>query len=94
MSFINKLHLQDGFIYGEVLVVGVVLVVHINGIQGCLEEERKGLLQLKASLESTGEEAAGYLLPSWVDDEENIECCNWERVTCNSTAGHVIRLSQ
>ena len=72
------------------LLWAVVLLVHINGNKGCLEEVRKSLLELKASLESIREEAAGYLLPSWVVDEANMECCNWERVTCNSTSGHVI----
>ena len=33
-----------------------------------------------------------HLLPSWVDDQKS-ECCEWERVTCNSTTGHVTHLS-
>ena len=33
-----------------------------------------------------------YILPSWVDDYKS-ECCEWERVTCNSTTGHVTHLS-
>ena len=33
-----------------------------------------------------------YILPSWVDDHKS-ECCKWERVTCNSTTGHVTHLS-
>ncbi|KAM4113361.1 hypothetical protein ACJW30_05G215200 [Castanea mollissima] len=34
----------------------------------------------------------GHILPSWVDDHKS-ECCEWERVTCNSTTGHVTHLS-
>ncbi|KAF3950256.1 hypothetical protein CMV_023961 [Castanea mollissima] len=33
-----------------------------------------------------------HLLPSWVDEPKS-ECCEWERVTCNSTTGHVTQLS-
>ena len=33
-----------------------------------------------------------HLLPLWVDDHKS-ECCEWERVTCNSTTGHVTHLS-
>ena len=33
-----------------------------------------------------------HLLPSWVDDQKS-ECCEWERVTCNYTTGHVTHLS-
>ena len=32
------------------------------------------------------------VLPSWVDDHTS-ECCEWERVTCNSTTGHVTHIS-
>ncbi|KAM4113349.1 hypothetical protein ACJW30_05G214000 [Castanea mollissima] len=33
-----------------------------------------------------------WVLPSWVDDHKS-ECCEWERVACNSTTGHVTHLS-
>ncbi|XP_075666068.1 receptor-like protein 14 [Castanea sativa] len=36
--------------------------------------------------------SGGHILPSWVDDHKS-ECCEWERVTCNSTTGHVTHLS-
>ncbi|KAI3684318.1 hypothetical protein L6452_33540 [Arctium lappa] len=43
--------------------------------------------------------AAGDLVPiGWVDDASDGarsggECCDWERVTCNKTTGHVTKLS-
>ncbi|KAM4113367.1 hypothetical protein ACJW30_05G215700 [Castanea mollissima] len=36
--------------------------------------------------------SGGHILPSWVYDHKS-ECCEWERVTCNSTTGHVTHLS-
>ncbi|KAL0012851.1 hypothetical protein SO802_007959 [Lithocarpus litseifolius] len=32
-----------------------------------------------------------HLLPSWVDEPES-ECCEWKRITCSSTTGHVSHL--
>ncbi|XP_062155028.1 receptor-like protein 15 isoform X3 [Alnus glutinosa] len=59
----------------------------------CLQEERIALLELKAFLESNIIYADDHrLLPSWIDDEKS-DCCDWERVTCNSTTAHVIKLS-
>lgn len=68
----------------------LLLLVLINETKGCLEEEREGLLAFKAFLDSNGGNA-DYLLPSWVVDRES-ECCQWERVTCDSSTGHVTEL--
>ncbi|XP_035547348.1 receptor-like protein 56 [Juglans regia] len=64
---------------------------------GCLEEDRVGLLHLKSFLTISIPSLTAYnsdydLLPSWIDHEKSY-CCGWERVTCNSTTGHVIELS-
>uniref|UniRef100_F6I2S0 Leucine-rich repeat-containing N-terminal plant-type domain-containing protein n=1 Tax=Vitis vinifera TaxID=29760 RepID=F6I2S0_VITVI len=50
-----------------------------------------GLLEFKRFLRSNNEDA-DRLLPSWVNDEES-DCCYWERVVCNSTTGTVTQLS-
>ncbi|KAI3773421.1 hypothetical protein L1987_47948 [Smallanthus sonchifolius] len=56
----------------------------------CIEEERKALLEIKTSLiNSYGYEADVIVLPTWVDHGE---CCDWERVKCNKTTGHVTTL--
>ncbi|KAK9025537.1 hypothetical protein V6N11_038401 [Hibiscus sabdariffa] len=71
----------------------LILLTQIDGRKACYEEERKGLLELKSYLKLqvvNGSEHA--LLPSWVDEPNN-DCCGWERVTCNSTTGHVAVLS-
>ncbi|XP_057459464.1 cuscuta receptor 1-like isoform X2 [Actinidia eriantha] len=55
---------------------------------GCLEQERIALLQLKANINYPN----GNSLPSWVE-RENVNCCKWESVECNSTTGQVTQLS-
>ncbi|GKV50079.1 hypothetical protein SLEP1_g56796 [Rubroshorea leprosula] len=75
----------------KLLLLGVIHLVSIQGIQGCFEEERKALLEFKAFVKSDGQDA-DHLLPSWVNDPGD-DCCKWERVDCDSTTGHVIKLS-
>ncbi|GKA05565.1 receptor like protein 1, partial [Tanacetum coccineum] len=55
----------------------------------CKVEERKALLDIKASLMNSYDSEADNVLPTWVDYGE---CCNWERVECNMTTGHVTTL--
>ncbi|KAJ9561327.1 hypothetical protein OSB04_006487 [Centaurea solstitialis] len=70
----------------------LLLMVTVYGIEGgCIEEERNALLQIKTSLVDSYAFHVAPPLPSWVDDGG--ECCDWERVNCNSTTGHVIDLS-
>ncbi|XP_040987426.1 receptor-like protein 14 isoform X3 [Juglans microcarpa x Juglans regia] len=75
----------------------LVVFVQTREYMGCLEEERAGLLHLKSFLIISIPSFRAYnsdydRLPSWVDHEKS-DCCNWERVTCNSTTGHLIELS-
>ncbi|OMO54433.1 hypothetical protein CCACVL1_27809 [Corchorus capsularis] len=64
----------------------------MEGCNGCLEEERKALLELKKAF--VDEHSNDSLLPSsWNIHDPESDCCSWERVTCNSTTGHVIELS-
>ena len=76
------------------LLWGLIVLVHLHGHRGCFEEERMGLLEIKKEFVRSFPKVFGRmdLLPSWVDDHKN-ECCEWERVTCNSTTGHVTHLS-
>ncbi|XP_043817876.1 receptor-like protein 14 [Manihot esculenta] len=74
------------------LLLGVVIMwIQIHGNKGCFEEERLALLDFKAFIGSNGFDA-DHLLPSWIDDPTS-NCCEWERVICNSTTGHVTELS-
>ncbi|KAG6619830.1 hypothetical protein I3842_Q078000 [Carya illinoinensis] len=76
------------------LMWALVIFVQIHEHKGCLEEERIGLLQLKAFLKSNAE--IGNRFPSWIEDADQIsmsDCCGWERVSCNSTTSHVVGLS-
>ena len=85
------------------LLWGLIVLVHLHGHRGCFEEERMGLLEIKEEFVRSTPNATirdhlfpstvrVYILPSWVDDHKS-ECCEWERVTCNSTTGHVTHLS-
>ncbi|KAM4113356.1 hypothetical protein ACJW30_05G214700 [Castanea mollissima] len=75
------------------LLWGLIVLVHVNGHRGCFEEERMGLLEIKEEFVRSRRTITNHhLLPSWVDEPKS-ECCEWERVTCNSTTGHVTHLS-
>ncbi|KAL9339852.1 hypothetical protein Peur_068867 [Populus x canadensis] len=71
----------------QVLTV-LVITVSLQGWlpRGCLEEERIALLHLKDSLNYPN----GISLPSWMKADAN--CCDWERVNCNSSTGRVTLL--
>ena len=68
--------------------VWLLLLVHkhpIHALGGCIERERRGLLEFKAFLMLNNEDP-DLLLPSWVDDESS-NCCEWERVLINFSLG-------
>ncbi|KAH9659739.1 Receptor-like protein 1 [Citrus sinensis] len=70
-------------------LIFILLVVKGWWIEGCLEQERSALLQLKHFFNDD------QRLQNWVDaaDDENYsDCCQWERVECNKTTGRVIKL--
>ncbi|KAM4113351.1 hypothetical protein ACJW30_05G214200 [Castanea mollissima] len=76
------------------LLWGLIVLVHLHGHRGCFEEERISLLEIKEEFmrSSPNVTIRDHLLPSWVEDHMS-ECCEWERVTCNSTTGHVTHFS-
>lgn len=79
------------FLYGLMRLV-ILIFIMAGGIHGgCIEKERKALLEIKASLKSYAGDDAHHLLPTWTD--EGSECCDWERVKCNSSTGHVTDLA-
>ncbi|CAK7338559.1 unnamed protein product [Dovyalis caffra] len=65
-----------------VVVIGILLLS-----EGCLEEERIALLQIKTSFySSNGISFQHYSLGKYAN------CCNWEGVFCNATTGRVVRI--
>ncbi|XP_047340656.1 receptor-like protein 30 [Impatiens glandulifera] len=65
----------------------------LDGGGGCIEEERKSLLEFKAAwLQAAG--GLNSFLTSWVDDDDHHDCCDgsWEGVTCDSVTGHILQL--
>ncbi|KAJ4813201.1 Receptor like protein 14 [Rhynchospora pubera] len=63
------------------LVLALLLpeIVSGSGLR-CKEEEQRALLHIKAEM--------SFSFLKW----EGKECCNWERVACHSTTGHVTEL--
>lgn len=85
------LHLSMEWGLVKYLLLVLIVLVQMDGHKGCFEEERMGLLDFKTTLRSSGGAVVDYLLPSWIHDGDS-NCCEWERVTCNATTGHVIPL--
>ncbi|KAK0571583.1 hypothetical protein LWI29_018384 [Acer saccharum] len=79
------------FLHSWILVWLAVLIFIVSlesgWSEGCLEQERFALLQLKPFFNSL------HYLDNWVEgDHNNSDCCQWERVGCNDTTGRVISL--
>nr|GMD03185.1 probable LRR receptor-like serine/threonine-protein kinase At1g34110 [Ipomoea batatas] len=73
-----------------ILLLSCVVVVEVqggDGSVGCEVEERRALLRLR-------DDVFNYpnALPSWGDEEET-DCCMWERVKCDLSNHHVTQLS-
>ncbi|KAJ6737787.1 DI-GLUCOSE BINDING PROTEIN WITH LEUCINE-RICH REPEAT DOMAIN-CONTAINING PROTEIN [Salix viminalis] len=54
----------------------------------CLQEERSGLLEIKAWFGHASD--GSYELQGW--DKEHFNCCNWSRVECDNITNRVIKL--
>ena len=54
---------------------------------GCLEEERIGLLEIKALTDLN----SIYMGVDWVEYSSN--CCEWSGIECDNSTGRVIQLS-
>ena len=84
----EKLFLKQYLIWVMILLLG-----QLHGYKSCILKERNALLDLKIFLISTTEEGQSEpVLPSWTNDTTS-DCCQWERVKCNSTSGRVLELS-
>ncbi|KAL0382882.1 UNVERIFIED_CONTAM: Receptor-like protein 9b [Sesamum calycinum] len=66
-----------------------VKVKHLPGSLECVEEERIGLLKLKAAFNPPNGPASAF--SSW--GGENTDCCKWENVRCDYTTKRVVQLS-
>ncbi|KAL5738650.1 hypothetical protein ACOSP7_031411 [Xanthoceras sorbifolium] len=69
-----------------VWVLGVLIFMFVS-LEGCLEEERVALLQLKPFFNDPSR------FQDWVEGEKNSDCCQWVRVKCNNNTGRVIELN-
>lgn len=84
------------------LLMSIMIHILMAGLtqSNCIEEERKTLLEIKASHMKSYDSENDHFLPTWVDNydsstpgDRGCDCCDWERVNCNTTTGHVTDLS-
>ncbi|XP_031274399.1 receptor-like protein 9b isoform X3 [Pistacia vera] len=61
----------------------LLVIMLVSSGEGCWEEERTALLQLKPVFSSKN------YLQDWV---ENSNCCEWERVVCDNITSRVMKL--
>ncbi|KAF5808209.1 putative endo-polygalacturonase [Helianthus annuus] len=79
----------------SLLVLMMLLSFMVGWIEGvCMEDERKALLEIKASLrEIPYFSKSDFLgLSTWVGNGTSGECCDWERITCDPTTGYITDL--
>ncbi|KAD6455170.1 hypothetical protein E3N88_09876 [Mikania micrantha] len=76
----------------SLLIFMMLLIFMVGWAQGIyIEDERKALLEIKASLLQVSNFLnVENLLPTWVDHGKY---CDWERIKCNTTSGFVTDLS-
>ncbi|KAK7272604.1 hypothetical protein RJT34_29312 [Clitoria ternatea] len=69
------------------VVLGAIVVLgHVVGSNGCFPEEKRALLDFKASY------ANETLLPSWLNYTDS-NCCEWQGVSCLTSSSRVTGLS-
>lgn len=64
------------------LMITAVLLLFGHRSHGCWEEEKVGLLQIKAFVV----QGSFSKLENWKAEYE--DCCTWDYVGCDSTTGH------
>ncbi|KAL5861978.1 hypothetical protein ACOSQ3_003270 [Xanthoceras sorbifolium] len=69
-----------------VWVLGVLVFMFVS-LEGCLEEEKVALLQLKHFFNDP------FSLRDWVEGEKNSDCCQWKSVICSDNTSRVTELS-
>uniref|UniRef100_A0A2C9VMW0 Leucine-rich repeat-containing N-terminal plant-type domain-containing protein n=1 Tax=Manihot esculenta TaxID=3983 RepID=A0A2C9VMW0_MANES len=68
-----------------IMVMMILLLKESWCCDGCLENERLALLQIKSHFNSSSSFMSAWGITA--------DCCSWVRVGCNSTTGHVVKLS-
>ena len=77
---------QQPWMWVFVVVLITIVSLESRWSEGCLEQERFALLQLKHFFNTF------HKLDSWVEGDHNSDCCQWYCVRCNDTTGRVISL--
>ncbi|VFQ85267.1 unnamed protein product [Cuscuta campestris] len=72
----------------QIAVLINCFVLSFTASNKCIDGERHALLKFKDNLLDKND-----LLSSWGNqEEEEMDCCNWDGVVCDETTGHVIKL--
>nr|GMD70167.1 LRR receptor-like serine/threonine-protein kinase GSO1 [Ipomoea batatas] len=71
-----------------IIITLVLLPTNWWFCQGCLEEERFALLQLKSNINNPN----GNSLSSWIDNNRS-DCCEWPNVVCDTSTKRVVQIS-
>nr|KAJ0226972.1 hypothetical protein LSAT_V11C100013700 [Lactuca sativa] len=90
---------RKSWLYWSLMLMIIQILIFRQTKGDCIEEERKALLEIKASHMKSYDSENDHFLPTWVDygsgtpGDGGGDCCDWERITCNTTTGHVTELS-
>ncbi|CAI9113947.1 OLC1v1037512C4 [Oldenlandia corymbosa var. corymbosa] len=74
------------FLWAQILIA----LSNVKICSSCILEEKKALLDFKSSMNET--KYPHLLLPSWIDQNEVGDCCNWEGVICSNTTRRIAEL--
>ncbi|TXG61907.1 hypothetical protein EZV62_013270 [Acer yangbiense] len=77
---------QQPWMFVWLAVLIFIVSLESRWSEGCPEQERFALLQLKPFFNTF------HYLDNWVEGDHNLDCCQWDRVGCNDTTGRVISL--
>ncbi|CAN6932058.1 unnamed protein product [Brassica oleracea var. botrytis] len=81
------------FFLGKYLILVILVLGQLHGYKGCVEKERKALLEfVKYIISITIEEYSDYALPTWTYNTKS-DCCRWEGVKCNRTSKRVTEIA-
>ncbi|CAG7903415.1 unnamed protein product [Brassica rapa] len=85
--------MKGRFFLGKYLIWVILVLGQLHGYNGCVEKERKALLELEKYIISiTIEEYSDYALPTWTYNTKS-DCCRWEGVKCNRTSKRVTEIA-
>ncbi|KAI3512702.1 hypothetical protein L1887_20020 [Cichorium endivia] len=94
MSTVATIKMEYSWPFGNWWLLVMIAILMFRPTKGgCIEEERRALLDIKFSLINSYDSEPDNPLSTWMDYGNGSECCDWERVNCNTTTGQVTQIS-